>query len=276
MAEEKAPIRERETKKKPKPAPRAIAEKKSEAVLESKESALPPIVVPTPPVIESAKEPVAVASANPQPIAPRVSSPSSVTTAPSVSGKVAPFKTGDDYTVLVHYDKHTRLFVGEVAEFPRLSASGISREEVIRDLNIKLEDYIEDIRHQVAHLPEPIYSRQYPEKIEISLSQSLFRKLDLLSRQEKVALEKLISELLASSIERRFGGSPGEKRFQPQQPLSNQGGERQPQAPSHNRHGGGNRHGGRGRHQPGGVDSRENFLEYVRSLEKGGGNWRKK
>lgn len=192
-------------------------------------------------------------------------------TPPSVA-EVKPhavFKEGDDYTFLVRYDKGLKLFVGEVVEISECKSKGNSRDEVLKDLKVKLEDYIEDHRVQ-GGLPEPVFSRQYPEKITITVSQSIFRKLDLLSRMEKVELEQLALELLSSAADRRMetGKNP--------QKHSHQGGG-QSQQQRHNHHGG--RHGGgghnRNRHNQGNLDSRENFMEYVRNLEKGGNRWKK-
>jgi len=179
----------------------------------------------------------------------------------------APYKEGDDYTFLVRYDRGTRLFTGSVAEISDCKTTGLSREEVLKDLKIKLEDYLEDHRHQ-GGLPEPIFTRQYPEKLNVTVSQSVYRKLDLLSRMEKVALDQVVVELLSSAVDRRLEtGKGGQKHHQPNQP--------QQQRHQHhgNRHGGGH---GRNRHSQGNLDSRENFMEYVRNLEKGGGNrWKK-
>ncbi|NBX76001.1 MAG: hypothetical protein EBQ92_05560 [Proteobacteria bacterium] len=180
---------------------------------------------------------------------------------------VAPFKEGDDYTFIVRYDKNVRLFVGEVAEVSECKTKGLTRDEVIKELKVKLEDYLEDHRHQ-GGVPEPIFSKTYPEQLSLKLSQSVYRKLDLLSRMEKVSLDQLATELLASATDKRFesGKSGGHKHAQ-------QGGSQQPR---HSHHGG--RHGGghnRNRHNQSNLDSRENFMEYVRNLEKGGNRWKK-
>lgn len=181
----------------------------------------------------------------------------------------AVFKEGDDYTFLVRYDKTLKLFVGEVVEISECKSKGASRDEVLKDLKIKLEDYIEDHRVQ-GGLPEPVFSKQYPEKLTLTVSQSIYRKLDLLSRMEKIELEQLAVELLSSAADRRT-----ESGKNPQKHSHQGGGPSQQQR--HNHHGG--RHGGgghnRNRHNQGNLDSRENFMEYVRNLEKGGNRWKK-
>lgn len=179
----------------------------------------------------------------------------------------APFKEGDDYTLLIRYDRDQRLFVGEVAEIADCKTKGLTREDVIKDLKIKLEDYLEDHRHQ-GGVPDALFSKTYPEILSIKLSQSVYRKLDLLSRMEKIALDQLATQLLTTAAERRLesGKGGGHKNSQPHNSQQSR----------HQHHGG--RHGGghnRNRHNQGNLDSRENFMEYVRNLEKGGNRWKK-
>ena len=186
---------------------------------------------------------------------------------PSEGRASAPFREGDDYTVLVRYDKNAKIFVGEVAEISECKVKGVSREEVLKELKIRLEDYIEDHRHQ-GGVPEPIFSRNYPESLSLRLSHSVYRKLDLLSRMEKVSLDQLALEILNSGVEKRLepGNKGAGKHHQPNPS----------QQPRHNHHGG--RHGGghnRNRHNQNNLESRENFMEYVRNLEKGGNRWKK-
>lgn len=179
----------------------------------------------------------------------------------------AVFKEGDDYTLTVRYDKSLKLFVAEVAEISECKVQGMSREEVLRDLKIKLEDYLEDHRHQ-GGVPEPIFSKQYPQSLNVPISQALFRKLDLLSRMNKTSLESLVSELLIAAAERKLENKSGGQQ--------KHGQSHAPQSQRHNHHGG--RHGGghnRNRHSQQNLDSRENFMEYVRNLEKGGNRWKK-
>ncbi|NBW98918.1 hypothetical protein EBR03_05040 [bacterium] len=179
----------------------------------------------------------------------------------------AVFKEGDDYTLTVRYDKSLKLFVAEVVEISECKVQGMSREEVLKDLKIKLEDYLEDHRHQ-GGVPDPIFSKQYPASLNVPISQALFRKLDLLSRMNKTSLENLVSELLIAAAERKLDNKSGGQQ--------KHGQSHAPQSQRHNHHGG--RHGGghnRNRHSQQNLDSRENFMEYVRNLEKGGNRWKK-
>lgn len=175
-------------------------------------------------------------------------------------------RPSDEYLLQVYYDKGARAFIGSVLEFPEIKSSGNSREGVIRDLETKINNSLENMRRRNEVLPEGFFNRRQPEKIEVKVSQSLFRRLEILARAEKVGVDQLLPELITAALERR-----ADKRPEPQ---------RQPQ-PQHNRdrdhrgnRQGGQRHGGRGRNYHETMDSRENFMEYVRNLEKG--NFRKK
>lgn len=209
-----------------------------------------------------------------------------------------PTKVSDDYTLVANYDRNARQFIGSCLEIPILRASAATRELALKDLETRLESHLQDLKRRNAALPEAIYSRRYPERLELRISQGLYRRLDVLSRHEKVALDQLLVELLTSAVERRFEGS-SRQASQHQQQHQHQNDRRPDRDRQHNSHpnsqGGGQRqHQGQGqgqgqnRRNQGGnlrgrsyhdtMDNRENFLEYVRNLEKSGGaagRWKK-
>lgn len=171
----------------------------------------------------------------------------------------------DEYLLQVYFDKGAKAFIGTVLEFPEIKSSGNSREGVLQDLENKVNNTLENLKRRQEVLPEGYFNRRQPEKVEVKLSQGLFRRLEILAQAEKVGVEQLLPELIAAAMERRT-----EKRPEPQ---------RQPQPSRDRDHRGnqrhsGQRHGGRNRNFHETMDSRENFMEYVRNLEKG--NWRKK
>ena len=185
---------------------------------------------------------------------------------------------------------------------------------MIRDCENRLESHLNLLRRQGEAIPETLQSRQYPDFLEVPISQGLFRRLDLLSRHEKISFDQLVVELLSGMIEKRLQ-APAPTRNQhnmgsrPQQQQSHQGGHRDNYRSGHrdnNREGGhreprrdgqrdnnyrggqsqdrdndniGNQrrsfqgnssqNRGRGRDFNNTQESRENFLEYVRNLEKG-------
>jgi len=188
-------------------------------------------------------------------------------TVPEIRPHHTPRKPSDEYCLQTYYDKGTKQFVAWAAEFPELRTAGHTREDALIELELKLDQQIQNLRRRGESVPEAIQARKYPEKLEIRVSQNLFRKLDLLSRQEKVGLDQLVVELLSSTIEKSLDtGRPQRSQSQ------SSGGRHQQRHPQHQQHRRGGPH--RGYHDT--MQSRENFMEYVRSLEKGGGHWRKK
>ncbi len=202
------------------------------------------------------------------------------------------FKPSEEYLTQIHFDRSARQFVGTVHEFPEIRIVGTTKAQVLADLDRKVEQQISHLRSKGTNTPQPIATRKYPEKLELPISQALYRKLDVLSRQEKTAIEGLVAEMLAGAVEKRFEAPPSQKQHSHGHSHqdrdrhhdnrhshgSHQGGR------SHNSNQGGgspgnsrrpqnnnNRRGGQGRNYHDTMDNRENFLEYVRSLEKDGG-----
>lgn len=247
--------------------------------------------------------------------------------------KPEPVKTrlSDEYLIQCYFDKTENQFVASVLEMAQIKATGTSKADVIRDCENRLESHLNLLKRQGEALPETFQSRHYPETLQIAISQGLYRRLDLLSRQEKTSLDDLVVELISGMVERRLHNQPkhqnqnhghrphshanqgghrdqhrhehrrdGHKNEGPREPRrehSHRDGQpregqregqrenqrdfasdhdnignlkREPQHLQQNRHQRGR--GGRNFHKT--MESRENFLEYVRNLEKG--NWKKR
>jgi predicted RNase H-like HicB family nuclease len=181
------------------------------------------------------------------------------------------YRAGDEYSLQSFYDKASQKFIATVVEFPELKATGTSRDQAVAEIERKIETQVTQAKRRNESLPEAVGARRYPERLELALSQGLFRKLDLLSRQEKVSLDQLVVELISAGAEKRTEPPKQAERRPPQQQHQQQShGNQQQQRHSHQR--GGRQGQNRSYHDT--MDNRENFMEYVRSLEKG--NFRKK
>jgi len=184
----------------------------------------------------------------------------------------ARFKPIDEYSAVAYYDKTSRNFIGSFLEFPELRVTGANKENVLRELDTKLENHLQTIKRRGETIPEPFSARKYPERLDVRISPALYRRLDILSRLEKVGLDQLVTELLSASVEKHAPAPRAPQRQQQQHSHQNSQESRGNQQPRHQHH----RRGGGNRNYHDTMDNRENFMEYVRSLEKGGGNWRKK
>lgn len=197
---------------------------------------------------------------------------------------------GTEFSIQVMFDRPSRQYTASVLEFPDVKVTGSNRETVIRELEVKVEDKLLSLRETSQPIPDPLGAKRYPDTLNLRLSQALFRKLDLLSRQERTELSELVNELLNGAVERRYE-QLGSGRSQPQQQHG--GGRQQHHHDRDNRgnreQGGGKGHGGQHGNRGGGrggrmsqsnyqntMSSRENFMEYVRNLEKGGPGWKKR
>lgn len=212
-----------------------------------------------------------------------------------------PLGPADDYQFQVTFDRQSRRYLGTVVEFPEIRVTSGNPEAALDEIRMAVEDHIEFVRRRGDAIPEPLGAKSYPTVLSVPMSQGLFRKLDLLSRQEKVSIDKLVAELISGAVERRN---------EPPARASGGGGNRPPQHNTGNRPqqhntgnrdggnrgegggggggnnnrrgGGGGRHGGGGGgHRGGGrsaevMENRESFMEYVRNLEKGGGGYKKR
>lgn len=218
--------------------------------------------------------------------------------APKVS-----YKPSDFYLSQCYFDRAQNKFIAHVLEFPEVKVTGNTKEQAYKDLERKLEGHLAGMRNRGEQVPDAAHVKHYPEKLEVPVSQTLYRRLDILSRQEKQSLESLVTELLTHAMDKRHGGggrsgghqaqSHGERherhdrndRDRGHGRDRDRGGNRDRHEDRDNR---GNRHQnnrggqnrrpqGRGYHES--LENKENFLEYVRNLEKSGGGaggWRKK
>lgn len=208
--------------------------------------------------------------------------------APDVSGPVPrPTPTAEptgpesDYTVQCFFDKTKRQFVSEVVEFPDVRAIGISREAANKSVEALLIEKVDELRDRGESLPEALNVRRYPDRLEVGISQGLYRKLDRLSRSERVGLDELVNELLSVAIDRRTESFRPQADRRPPQPQPQP--DRQQRPPHHQQQQHSQRHQHRNSGRPQGrqyhntMQNRESFIDYVRNLEKNqGGGWKKR
>ncbi len=188
--------------------------------------------------------------------------------------RVEPETEADIYTLQVFFDQEEGVYRAGFLEFPEFRVSEVSRKEAIYGAEDKLYSQLAALRQSGQPVPQPIRGREFPTHIEFPLSQSLYRKLEARRYQERVTLEHLITELLTASVDRKGDASgdrhQGSGRSGNNRNHSSQG--KRPQQQSGRGGGGGRR--SANYHET--MDSRENFMEYVRNLEKGGGPGYKK
>lgn len=178
---------------------------------------------------------------------------------------VEPESEVDIYTLQLFFDPEEAVFRAGFVEFPELRVADESRKEAIYAAEDKLHSHLAALRQSGKPVPEPIRTREYPARLDIAISQTLSRKLETRRSQERVPLEQMVAEMLTSACDRRGDNPSNENR--------GAGGGNRDRRPSQK--GGRGQQRGGGGHRRGGyndtMDNRENFMEYVRNLEKGGG-----
>lgn len=106
-------------------------------------------------------------------------------------------------TDLTHYAYRVRWsaedgeFVATVAEFPSLSWLDEDQTEALRGLVALVTDVVEDMRASNEPVPEPIAERAFSGKFNVRVPESLHRKLVLEAAEQRVSLNRLVSDRLA-------------------------------------------------------------------------------
>jgi len=162
----------------------------------------------------------------------------------------------DGYRVSVVYDPDKSMFIARIPELGDIKAMGPTRAEALAGAEEAMEEAFRKAAENKSEMPKPLDGTEFSGEIAVHVSPSLHREIVFLAAQEGVELDTLIAELLSAgrslrtSAKIRGGGD-------------NRGRDNRT---------GNNRRRGRGRKYFDIMDNGANFLEYVRSLEGGGGS----
>lgn len=104
------------------------------------------------------------------------------------------------YSVAVAWSEADDGFIATVPEFPGLSAFGETREEAVREAQVALELFIEDVQENGESLPEYKTKNLYSGNIRLRIARSLHQQLAEYAEMEGVSMNSLISMLLSKSV----------------------------------------------------------------------------
>jgi predicted RNase H-like HicB family nuclease len=157
-----------------------------------------------------------------------------------------------NYRVNLSYDSDRKVFMARAPELEHCSGEGATRAEAIQRLEEEIDAQLANMLSHGTTPPRAVDEETWSGELTARVSKSLHRDLIWAARNEGIDIGQLVGELLAAAVESRRG-SRG--------PRS--GNQRQP----------GQQHEGRGGNGRGTqfLDDRANFMEYVRSLDGGGG-----
>ena len=161
----------------------------------------------------------------------------------------------DGYRILVVYDGEKEKFVASVPELENLKVMGDTRAEALAKAEEEVEKAFRKAAEENTPLPPPIDGAEYSGEISVTVSPTLHKNLIFMSAQEGIELDQLASELLSSALAERSLIKSVQRR---------------PSKENHKREGRRDRR-PRGDRYFNIMEDKASFIDYVRSMEPGGG-----
>jgi predicted RNase H-like HicB family nuclease len=155
-----------------------------------------------------------------------------------------------NYRMIVTYSEAKQAFIAEAPELPDCQVEAATRAEALAKLEVEMKAQLENMEAQGVELPRPLDELEFDGNLAVKVTPALHRELAFIAKADGVELDVLLAELLTRGAKERWGGfRGGPRREAGRGPRREEGGARY-----HNI-----------------MDNRENFIEYVRSLDTGGG-----
>ena len=103
------------------------------------------------------------------------------------------------YSYRVLWSAEDGEYVATVAEFPSLSWLHPDQTKALRGLVDLVANVVGDLEATGEPIPEPISERRFSGKFNVRVPESLHRELALAAAEERVSLNRLVSDRLAHS-----------------------------------------------------------------------------
>ena len=103
----------------------------------------------------------------------------------------------EHYTYRVTWSEEDLEFVALCAEFPSLSYLDESPLSALEGITNLIKDVVTDMEANGEPVPEPLASKSYSGKFQIRIPPELHRKLAIEAAENKVSLNRYISNKLA-------------------------------------------------------------------------------
>jgi predicted RNase H-like HicB family nuclease len=156
---------------------------------------------------------------------------------------------------MVVYDSEKEKFVASVPELENLKVMGDTRAEALSKAEEEVEKAFRKAAEDNTPLPPPVDGAEYSGEVSINISPTLHKNLIFMAAQEGIDLDQLASELLSSALAERSLIKSVQRRS-PKEGQKREG--RRDRRP-------------RGDRYFNIMDDKASFIDYVRSLEPGGG-----
>ena len=103
----------------------------------------------------------------------------------------------DKYTYRVTWSDEDQEFVGQCAEFSKLSWLAPNLEAALKGIRAVVEDAVEDMINNNEDIPKPIATRQYSGKFMVRVPPDVHRQLATQAAESGVSLNRIASAKLA-------------------------------------------------------------------------------
>ncbi len=90
-------------------------------------------------------------------------------------------------------------YVATVAEFPSLSWLHADQTKALQGLVDLVADLVADLEANGEPIPQPISERRFSGKFNVRVPESLHRELALVAAEERISLNRLVSDRLSRS-----------------------------------------------------------------------------
>ena len=154
-----------------------------------------------------------------------------------------------NYRFIVVYSEEHKNYLASVPELEGCQIEAETRSEAVAKLEEELEAQLANMKEQGITPPPPLDTQQFNGELELKISPVLHRDLAIRAMEEQVKLEALMTEILTRGVAFR--------------------GPRKKQTQNDNR--GNRKREGQGQRYHDIMENRADFIEYVRSLDNGGG-----
>lgn len=101
------------------------------------------------------------------------------------------------YSYKLTWSVEDQEFVGLCVEFPSLSYLDEDRSTALEGITNLVENVVADMEANGEKVPEPIAEKNYSGKLQIRIPPSLHRRLAVEAAEEKVSLNRYMSQKLA-------------------------------------------------------------------------------
>jgi len=103
----------------------------------------------------------------------------------------------ENFSVNVIWSNEDECYIATIPEFSGLFAHGDTREEAIREAEVALEMFIEDMKEDGEEIPKPDTYNSFSGQTRLRLPKSLHRELSQQANLENVSLNTLLVKLLS-------------------------------------------------------------------------------